>query len=246
MKKLLFPKSRLSLIPQVEDICRADYADDVAADPELDLVAHVGEWHMESVSEAGYSETSKDDRLSMRAFARIFRCVPADLQRVKDAVGWNSRHDEYREFGFASLFAQILQKTPAFAPALKEAHNGLEPKAPYGRGATLFVMPSLVAIGHEYQMEVGDLPDTEAEFRQIWLAHMVNEYQTPRQFDEREKSMIALASVLRVGDVDKLIQALNKAGLSNVDGMQAACAETIIGALRNQRAFNGGVNAAQA
>ncbi len=241
-----FPKSRLAIVSKVEELCRRDYADDLAENPNMDLVAHVGEWHMENVSEAGYSEAREDGRRSVRAFARIFRFPTDELNRVKEAVGWNTPSDEYREFGFASLLTQLLSHSPEYALALKEAYNGgLEPKGPYGRGATLNVMPSLVALGHEYQMEVGDLPDTEAEFRKIWLAHLVNEYSKPGELSDKEASLLSFASVLRVGDLGLLVEALKKAGLRNEEGLKRACVESVIGAIRVNRAFATGVNWSQ-
>jgi hypothetical protein len=246
MSKFTFPRTRLTLVPKMEELCRNLYAEDVAADPELNLIDHLAEWHMESVSEAGYTEASADQRRSLRAFARVFRYKTDDLKRVKAAVGWDAPRDEYREFGFASLLTQMLSICPEFGPALKEAHNGgLETKGPYGRSATLYVVPSLVALGHEYQMEVGDLPDTEAEFKQIWLAHMVNEYSKPGELGERERSLIAFASLLRVGDIDKLVNTLSKAGLRNDTGLQLACAESIVGAVRLNRALAYGVSCSQ-
>lgn len=247
MTKFTFPVSRIALVPGVELLAREmlnNAGDDES--PE-DLVEYFGEWHMESCSEAGYSECRPNDRRSERAFARVLRYKRYDRKRLAEAVGYDKGGSEYREYGFASAVTQVLSVTPAYAHALEEARHGvLGAKGPFGRSGTLYLKPLLGSLGYEYQTEVGDLPDTWKEFEEIFLRHLVDEYAGVEKIESAEdKSKVEFASAVRVGDIDNLVRRLQRRGLKLHAGLTLAVAHTILGALRVDRRFAYGISSSQ-
>lgn len=247
MPKFTFPESRIALVPGLELLARdmLDTAGD--EDTPEDLVEYFGEWHMESCSEAGYSECRPNDRRSERAFARVLRYKKDDLKRLRNAVGYDPGDSDYREFGFASAVTQVLSVTPEYAHALEAARNGiLGAEGPFGRSGTLFLRPALRSLGYDYQTEVGDLPDTWKEFEEIFLSHLVNEYAGVEAIEsDEDKSKVAFASAVRVGDIDNLVRRLQRRGLKSHAGLTLAVAHTILGALRVDRRFAYGVQSSQ-
>jgi hypothetical protein len=248
MNSIFFPRARLALVPTIKLLSKKLYSEGFE-DSGRDLVDWFGEWHMESQSEAGYTEMRSHERLSARAFARILRYDSADFKAVADAVGYERGGSEYRELGFATAVSSVLSARKEYALGLKEAMPtyGLPAEGPFGRASTFYVVPRLPHVGHEYQMEVGDLPDTAAEFTHIWLQHMANEnsgIRTLADLDERGRSIIDFASIVRVGDTDKLGRLLKKYGLKDF-GLTLSIAESIIAGLRVCRPLWYGITSSQ-
>lgn len=239
-----FPASNVSLLASVELLARKlvnDIGEEL--DEGTDLLEWFCESHQENISEAGYSETRPNDRRSLRAFGRLLKVDPADKKRLRAETGY--RRNEYREFVYLSLVLQAMSTQSQYAAGLKAAAGSLKSEGPFGKGNTLFLVPHLPALGHDYQMEVGDLPDTAEEFANIWLGHMVNEFKGVTELNDEDKSLVALASVIRVGDVNKLVNRLKKAGLSTDVELTLAVAHTVVNSLRLNRAFAYGVSCAQ-
>ncbi len=106
----------LSIMTAIEAIAnemKESYGDDA----EGSLLDFYGEAYMENLSEAGYSETRPNDRLSIRAFAHIVRVKPADLKVLKDTLGYDG--NEYRDFAVSDNVLSALGRNAELAPALK-------------------------------------------------------------------------------------------------------------------------------
>lgn len=246
MPRFNFPHSQLAIIPALEEAARKQAEErGEELDEDTDLIDWFCEGWMEDLSEAGYTECRPNDRLSTRAFGRLLKVIPGDKRRIRAAIGYEP--SAYRKFAWAGLATYALSLQKEYALGLAEACNGgLKSVGPFGESKTLELVPHLVSLGLDYQMEVGDLPDTEEEFTGIYLAHLVNEYSGVTSItDEKDISMVKLASILRIGDIDKLVGRLRKAGLKDEAGLTLAVACTAIGALRVDRKFSYGVSSSQ-
>lgn len=246
MAKFQFPVSNLKLMSGLEQLGRKDLEN---IGEELEEGQNLLSWYLgnyvESLSEAGYSETRPLQRMSLRAFGRLLRLDPADRKFVCKEVGYD-RRKVYDQFALADLAIQVLSLQPEYAAGLKEAYSSLKPRGPFGRSNWLYLQPHLVALGHAHQMEVGDLPDTMAEFERIWLDHLVNEYAGVKEItSDEDKSVVALASLIRTADTARLARRLQLRGLKEHAGLTLALANTIVGSLRVNPAYSYGVSCAQ-
>ena len=250
MSKFTFPKSQLKLSSTLEKHART-YAEQAGdeIDANRDPIDYLAEWHMESMSEAGYSETRPDDRRSVRAFVRLLNFQPADRKRVEDAVGAGRGCSEYRELGFATLITQVLSDSAEYAAGLKAAYCGdeLGSKGPFGRSKTLYLLPHLDALGIEqHQRKPGNLPTCVLNFEAICLGHLAFKYANVTEIEsDEQKALVNFASIIRVGDIDALVKKLRKRGLKNEAGLTLAVADAIIGALRVNRVYACGIKYAQ-
>lgn len=141
-ENLLAP-SVLPLVDALKDMGREMMEN--AGETDEDPIAYYGEWYMESLSEAGYSEARPHNRRSARAFYRVLRVKQDDLQVLKNAIGY--RRGEYHDYAVAdsvidalSRFADVAAALPLIAPA-----EGAEPAGPY--------FPAR----HEFDVSVGAL-----------------------------------------------------------------------------------------
>jgi len=64
---------------------------DTGAETDANPLEFYGEFYMENLSEAGYTETRPDDRLSIRTFAHLVNAKADDLIVLKKHPGLPSR-----------------------------------------------------------------------------------------------------------------------------------------------------------
>lgn len=244
----VFPTSQLSLTAALKKLADQHL---INTDTELEEGDDKVEWYLgqlyEDLSEAGYSETKVHaDRRSLRAFGRVFNVVPADEAMVKSAVGY--RRKAFFQFLYANVLTNVLSVLPEYAAALKEARANslLKAKGPFYDDQSILVMAHLNDLGYEYQTEVGDLPDTWDEFGEIYLNHLYHEFKGLKEIkEEKDLSLVKLASIIRVADTDVLVAKLQKLGLKTEAELTLAVATAIVGSLRVDRRFVYGLDLAQ-
>jgi|GEM_PF-4888355 len=115
-QKTILEASKLPIMAAVQAI-----ANEVKAsldDAEGDALEVYGEYYMENLSEAGYSETRPNDRLSIRAFARILRVESGDLSALKNTLGYR-KGSVYHDFAISDVVISALSRNAELVPALK-------------------------------------------------------------------------------------------------------------------------------
>jgi hypothetical protein len=114
---LLLPVTELRLLAIVADLGREMMAQADEEDPDTDPLEYYGEWFMENMSEAGYSEARPWNRRSARAFVNLLRLHGEDAKGLKGLLGYD--RTDYRQFAFAQTVLDVLSRTTELAPALK-------------------------------------------------------------------------------------------------------------------------------
>jgi hypothetical protein len=112
----LLPAVELPLKAGVEQLGREMMAQGDGEDADTDPIEYYGEWYMEDLSEAGYSETRPDDRLSLRAFGHLLRAKPDDLKWLRDLLGYGG--DVYCDFAVCDTAIGVLARNADVAPVL--------------------------------------------------------------------------------------------------------------------------------
>jgi len=115
-QKTILEAGKLSIMAAVEAIANETKAG--LDDADGDALEIYGEYYMENLSEAGYSETRPNDRLSIRAFARILRVESADLAKLKNTLGYR-KGSVYHDFAISDVVISALARNADMAPALK-------------------------------------------------------------------------------------------------------------------------------
>ncbi len=210
---------KLPILAAIEAIAQ-EMKESYGDDSEGDLLEFYGESYLENLSEAGYTETRPNDRLSIRAFGHLVRVKTADLKTVKELLGHDA--SSYRDFALCDNILSALSRSAELAPALRllapaEGAKSTGPFYPsrysFDVAAALKARPSYIA---EVQERVGKDPALDA-------------------------AAIKLAAVFKLKGISKIAGQLKKAGVLG----EAAVAHAALIALANDARLTAGLRCAQ-
>lgn len=203
-------------IEAIANEMRESYGDDA----EGSLLDFYGEAYMENLSEAGYSETRPNDRLSIRAFAHIIRVKPEDMKVLKDTLGFDGK--EYRDFAVSDNIITALGRNADLAPALKLLAPAEDEKSqgPFYPTRTKFDVAAALKSRAGYIGEVKKIVGKD---------------------EAVDAAAVKLAGIFKVTEVDKVARQLKNVGVTG----EAAVAHAVLIALRNDRRLVAGLRGCQ-
>lgn len=203
-------------IEAIANEMKESYGDDA----EGSLLDFYGEAYMENLSEAGYSETRPNDRLSIRAFAHIIRVKPDDLKVLKDTLGYDG--NEYRDFALSDNILSALSRNADLAPALKLLAPSEDEKSvgPFFPSRRNFDVAAALKTRADYISEVKKIVGKD---------------------DAVDAAAVKLAAVFKLTAVDKVARQLRTVGVTG----EAAIAHAALIALRNDARLIAGLRCAQ-
>ena len=203
-------------IEAIANEMRESYGDDA----EGSLLEFYGEAYMENLSEAGYSETRPNDRLSIRAFAHIIRIKPEDLKVLKDTLGFDG--NEYRDFAVSDNILSAVSRNAELAPALKLLAPTENEKStgPFYPSRTKFDVAAALKARAGYIDEVKAIVGKDAAV---------------------DAAAVKLAGAFKLIEVNKVARQLKAAGVTGA----AAVAHAALIALRNDARLVAGLRCVQ-
>lgn len=208
----------MAAIEAIANEMRESYGDD--ADGETSLLDFYSEAYLENLSEAGYSETRPNDRLSIRAFAHIINVKPEDMKVLKDTLGFDGGN--YRDFAVSDNVISALARSTDLAPALKLLAPSEDEKSvgPFYPSRTKFDVAAALKSRVGYIDEVKAIVGKDAAV---------------------DAAAVKLAGIFKLTEVDKVARQLKAAGVTG----EAAVAHAALIALRNDARLVAGLRCCQ-
>lgn len=208
----------LAAIEAIASEMKESYDD--GEDAEGSLLDFYGEAYLENLSEAGYSETRPNDRLSIRAFAHIIRVKPADLKVIKDTLGYDG--NEYRDFAVSDNIISALSRNAELAPALKL----LAPEQNAKSAGPFYPQRRSFDVAAALNSRAGFIDEVKA---------MVGKDAAV------DAAAVKLAAIFKIVEVDSVASRLKASGITG----EAALAHAVLIALRNDARLVAGLRGAQ-
>lgn len=219
-------RKNTALVPQELPIMAAieaiasEMKESYGEDAEGSLLDFYGEAYMENLSEAGYSETRPNDRLSIRAFAHLIRVKRADLKVIKDTLGYDG--NIYRDFAVSDNIISALSRNAELAPALKliAPHEGARSEGPFYPSRRSFDVAAALKSRAGFIDEVKAVLGKDAAV---------------------DAAAVKLAAVFKFDGIDLVAHRLETSGVTGV----AAVTHAALIALRNDARLVAGLRGAQ-
>lgn len=242
----VLPPYELVIMPAVQKLGEKMIADAGEEDPQpSEPLAYYGEWFMEDLSEAGYSETRPNDRLSYRAFGNLLRVNPADLTRIKKLL--RSRHKTYHDFAVCLTIMQSLRLIEDVAPALTLLAPGsaAKSKGPFYPGRSeLNLLQCLGSAGNRQAKK--QVTYNDAVRSQIETVLKLSGKKSSRSGTVKDSAAVNLGGAVRVPEQDlvEVASLLKEAGCAD-DQLKVMVARVVLYALRVTPRFAGALKLTQ-
>ena len=220
-------------IQQLKDLGDGEYDDVNPVDSYLSS-------YMEDLSIAGYSETRPNDRLSSRAFSRLLRIKPDELEKLKEGLEYDSR--EYRDFALCSLLLRVMSMSeelfgglPFICPS-----EDAKPEGPFYPASGKFDLAEAVKAAAAKQQNSKPTRKTV----QSYLEHMVKEHTKVGMHDG---AVTKLAGMLRLDEsqLQQLAKKVIKAGAESSTSLSLIMAYIVCDAIKATPRFVTGARWAQ-
>jgi len=179
--------------------------------------------YLENLSEAGYSETRPNDRLSIRTFARLIRVKPEDDAKLKEILGYDG--NVYRDFAVSDTLINALSRSPEarLALPLLAPSEDAESSGPFYPKNTAF--------------DVGAALKSDANF----VSYVEGIAGNAKQVDD---AAVYLAGVFKLSGLEPVAKEFAMAGFAG-DDLKVAVAHAALYALRNDARLVAGLRCAQ-
>lgn len=229
-KSLKLPVTEIAIMAAIEAIAKEQIAD-IGEEVESTALDWYGESYMESLSEAGYTETRPNDRLSIRAFARLVRVQPAELGQLKDLLGFR-RGSVYRDFAVCDNVLTALGRNAELAPALALLNPGeTKSEGPFYPDATTFDIAEVLRARPDH-----------AEYLKAQIEAHKNAATTLTDVDN---AVLKLAGAFNVSGLTRTAKDLATAGATNDQALKVTLAYVVLDTLRTTPRFAAGLRSAQ-
>ncbi len=201
--------------------------DDTGEETDANPLEFYGEFYMENLSEAGYTETRPDDRLSIRTFAHLVRVKADDLIVLKNTLGFRPG-SVYHDFAVSDNIISALSRNADVAPALHLLAPAEDAKSVgpfYPNRRTFDAHKALKAQGNYAE-------------RLKSVALQVGNSVV-------DNAAVQLAGTFNFTNLSKLAADLSAAGVQS-ESLPVAVAHAALGALRSDTRLTAGLRSAQA
>lgn len=228
--KAPLPLLEMPLLKQVEEMGRDRMKQSDEEDTETNPLDYYGEWYMEDLSEAGYTETPSENRLSTRAFGQLLRIKSDELAKVKSCLRY--RRTAYHEFALADTALDALSRNEdvAAALALLAPSSGTKIKGPFQPQKQEFELLDALktAAGANDGQANADLRVAKYLLSKVWLPK-----PTDDKLSATDLAAVKLAGLIRIkqSDLSTLAVKLIEAGANTQAALQVSTARVILSCL---------------
>lgn len=229
-KTSIFSTSQLPILAALQamanDMVR-DYGEEVEGEP----LEYYGENYMESLSEAGYTECRPNDRLSLRAFARLIRVKRDDLSVLKNTLGYRPG-STYHDFAISDNVVTALSRNTDLAPALLLLAPDSDAKSvgPFYPKRTSF--------------DVAAALKARADYAEV-ISNLAAKHGASGKGNAVDTAVVELASIFKVAGLEKVAKDFKSAGVNDTAALQVCVAHAALTALRNEARLTQGLRSVQ-
>jgi hypothetical protein len=224
------PLLEMPLLKQVEEMGRDRMKQSDEEDAETNPLDYYGEWYMEDLSEAGYTETPSEARLSTRAFGQLLRIKPDELAKVKSCLRY--RRTAYHDFALADTAIDALSRNQdvAAALALLKPSNATKIKGPFQPQKQEFELLEALktTAGANDGQANTDLRVAKYLLSKVWLPK-----PAANQLSAADRAAVQLAGLIRIkqSDLSKVAAKLIEAGANTQTALQVSIARVVLSCL---------------
>lgn len=231
-KTLKLPTTEIAIMPAIEELAAENIAN--TGEESDNPLEKYGKDYMESLSEAGYTETRPDDRLSVRAFARLVRVNQNDLGQLKGLLGFR-RGSVYHDFAISDNILTALGRNAELAPALALLNPGdAKSEGPFYPDATSF--------------DIAEVLRARADHIEYLKAQIETHKNAATTLSDVDNAVVKLAGAFSVSGLTRTTKDLATAGATaqiNDQVIKVTLAYVVLETLRTQPRFAAGLRSAQ-
>lgn len=223
---ILLPTGELLLRAALDEMA-AQMIQDCGEESAENPLDFYGEAYMENLSEAGYSETRPNDRLSIRAFAHLLRVNGADLKLLKSTLGFR-RGSTYHDFAISDNLLTVLSRNQEVAAALTLLAPDKEGKSvgPFYPDVSEFDACAHLSGRADYAEFLKSIADRKADAAV-------------------DAAAIKLAGLFNITGLKRVSSDLQKLSGATGLALSAAVAHAALAALRSEARFTAGLRCVQ-